>query len=152
MLKGQKQTSARLSSTNEVNDAWSICAERLRPMLTIPIVQDLSCWEVSWALALEDPPEIIDSVCEQEHLPQSAISREKSLNQCDPRGRGGKVSAFIWMPQSYLGLQVTAWNKAHSFFPKKLREGKLENILKDFSENIYFRKKPSQTLVFSPGF
>lgn len=38
---------AHLSSTNEVNDALSICAERLRPILTIPIVQDLLFWKVS---------------------------------------------------------------------------------------------------------
>lgn len=156
MLKGQKQTSAHHCTSEQYQ--WSqwclihLCRKTKanahntncpRPVLLGGLLRPGSggpSWnhcQGTWARAFASV---------------SNFQEKKSLNQCDPWGRGGKVSAFIRMPQSYLGLQVMAWNKAHSFFPEKLREEKLENILKDFSENICFREKPSQTLVFPLGF
>lgn len=87
------------AAPNEVRDAWSICAERLRPMLMIPIVQDLLFWKVLWALALEDPLEIIANVCEQEYLPRSAISRTEALVCMIP---GAECVIYLYLYDVYI--------------------------------------------------
>lgn len=94
-------TTAHLNSTSEVNDARSICAERLRPMLTIRIVQDLFFWKVSWALAPEDPLEIIAHVCEQEYLAQSAISRTEALG-CMILGAESVIYLYLYGVRVYM--------------------------------------------------